>query len=194
MGLSFIVSPYMAFLLAVRWDSKKYRVLYIILSSCMLIPENVLLFPLIKVLYSLHMMNYIGLILYYVVYFIPGNLFILVPYFKAMNKDILYAAQLDGCSENQVFRSIVLPVYKPIITTVLIINAIWTWNNFLMPLLVLSKSPELWSIPIFIYNFAGKGSFEKNIAFSACQLGLLPIVVFYSVFHKKIMDGLQRII
>ena len=191
--LSFVITPYFAFLITIRWSGKTYRILYTIIASCMFIPENVLLFPLIKVFYTFHLMNYAGLFLYYAVFLIPGNLFILVPYFKTVDKDILCAAQLDGCSEINLFYRVFLPIFKPIITTVLIINTIWIWNDFLLPLLVLSKTPELWTIPIFIYNYVGRGSFGKNLAFSACQLALLPIIVFYGVFNKIIMNGLKYI-
>lgn len=186
-----LTSPFVAFVIATRWNDRKYRLLYVFLSACMLIPENILLFPLIKLLYSLGLMNRVGLLFYYAVFFIPGNVFILVPYFRMLDKEILEAACLDGCTEIQLFYRIFLPVCKPIVLTVLILNTIWVWNDFLLPLLILNKSPETWTIPIFIYNYVGRSSFMKNLAFSSCQLALIPIFLFYGTFHKQILSGLR---
>ena len=189
---SFLVNPFIAFVISIRWENMRYRLLYIILSACMLVPENVLLFPFIKLLYALRAMNITGLLFYYVVDLIPGTVFILVPYFRVFNTELLEAAQLDGCSEMQLFYRIFLPICKPFILTLLILNTVWIWNDFLMPLLILNKSPDTWTIPIFIYNFLGRSSFKKNLAFASCQLALMPISLFYGFFHKTILSGLNQ--
>ena len=86
--LSFLFNPFIAYMISNNWDKKGYRLLYYVLSSCMFIPANLLLFPLIKMYYSLNLMNIGGLILYYAVVFIPETVFMLVPYFRTFNKEI----------------------------------------------------------------------------------------------------------
>lgn len=189
--ISFLFNPFIAFMIATNWDKKRYRLLYIFLSACMFVPGNLLLFPLIKMYYALNLMNIWGLLLYYAAIFIPETVFMLVPYFRTFNKDIGEAAQLDGCTPMRMYYKVFLPMCKPFVTTVMILNAIWLWNDFLMPLMILNKDPESWTLPIFIYNFLGRNSFKKNYAFASCQLALMPIVLFYGVFHKTIMYGLN---
>lgn len=189
--ISVLINPFVAYMIAVNWHKRGYRVLYTVLSACMFIPGNLLLFPLIKIFYSLKLMNVYGLLLYYAAIYIPETVFMLVPYFRTFNQEIGEAAQLDGCSPLQMYYRIFLPVCKPFVITIMILNAIWMWNDFLMPLMILNKDPETWTIPIFIYNFLGRNSFKKNYAFASCQLALMPIVLFYGVFHRSIISGLN---
>ena len=189
--ISFLINPFISYMIAVNWDKKSYRILYVFFSACMFVPGNLLLFPLIKMYYSLNLMNLAGLLLYYAAIYIPEAVFMLVPYFRTFNKEIGEAAQLDGCSSLQMYHRVFLPVCRPFIITVMILNGIWMWNDFLMPLMILNKDPNAWTIPIFIYNFLGRNSFKKNYAFASCQLALMPIILFYGVFHKKIMEGLN---
>lgn len=189
--ISFLFNPFIAFMIATNWDKKIYRFLYIFLSACMFIPSNLILFPLIKMYYRLNLMNVWGLLLYYAAIFIPETVFMLAPYFRTFNKDIGEAARLDGCTHMQMYSKVFLPMCKPFVTTTMILNAIWLWNDFLMPLMILNKDPEMWTLPIFIYNFLGRNSFKKNYAFASCLLALIPIMLFYGIFHKKIMLGLN---
>ncbi len=189
--ISFLFNPFIAYMISINWDKKIYRILYYVLSSCMFIPANLLLFPLIKMFYSLNLMNIWGLIVYYAVVFIPETVFMLVPYFRTFNREIGNAARLDGCNEFMMYIRIFLPACKHFVITVLILNAIWLWNDFLMPLMILNKNPQMWTLPIFIYNFLGRNSFKKHYAFASCQIALVPIVIFYGFFHKKIISGLN---
>lgn len=189
--LSFLFNPFIAYMISINWDKKGFRLLYYILSSCMFIPANLLLFPLIKMYYSLNLMNVGGLILYYSVVFIPETVFMLVPYFRTFNKELGNAAKLDGCTSLQMYYRVFLPSCKSFIVTIMILNTIWLWNDFLMPLMILNKNPDTWTLPIFIYNFLGRNSFKKNYAFASCQIALMPIILFYGVFHKKIISGLN---
>ena len=189
--LSFLINPFVAYMIAINWEKKTYRFLYYFLSACMFIPGNLLVFPLIKMYYAMGLMNIVGLLIYYAVILIPETVFMLVPYFRTFNREIGEAAQLDGCSSFQLYYRVFMPVCKPFILAIMILNAIWLWNDFFMPLMILNKNPDTWTLPIFIYNFLGRNSFKKNYAFASCQIALLPIIVFYGVFHKKIISGLN---
>lgn len=188
---SFLLNPFIAYMITINWDKKGYKLLYYVLSSCMFIPSNLILFPLIKIYYALNLMNTGGLILYYAVIFIPETVFMLVPYFRTFNKELSNAAKLDGCTTMQIYYRIFLPSCKAFIITIMILNTIWLWNDFLMPLMILNKNPNTWTLPIFIYNFLGRNSFKKNYAFASCQIALMPIILFYGIFHKKIISGLN---
>ena len=136
-------------------------------------------------------MNTFGLIIYYTVFMIPEMVFLYVPYFKMFSKDLKNAAIIDGSTEFTFYKDVFLPICKPIIITGAILITIWTWNDFFMPLMILNKNPDSWTLPIFIYNFMGKFSAHKNYAFAACVFSLIPISVFYILFHKKILSGFE---
>ena len=189
--LSLLINPFISYLIAVNWEKRWAKCLYFVFSCCMFIPSNLLIFPLIRIYYKVGLMNLAGLFLYYMVFMIPENVFMLVPYFRTFNKELLDAAKMDGCSILSFYKRVFIPVCKPFVLAVLILNIIWIWNDFLMPLMILNKSPEMWSLPIFIYNFLGRNSAHKNYAFASCQIALLPIIIFYVAFHKKIIEGLR---
>jgi len=186
-----IINPFIAYKISINWDKKIYRFLYIAISSAMLIPSKVIIFPLIKIYYNLGLMNTFGLIIYYTVFMIPEMVFLYVPYFKMFSKDLKNAAIIDGSTEFTFYKDVFLPISKPIIITGAILITIWTWNDFFMPLMILNKNPDSWTLPIFIYNFMGKFSAHKNYAFAACVFSLIPISVFYILFHKKILSGFE---
>lgn len=184
------IDVFIAYMISSNWTKRQYRILYYVFSSCMFIPSNLLVFPLVKLFYSMNLMNTYGLFIYYMVFLLPENIFVLVPYFRTFNINIRDAALLDGCNEFQFYRHMFLPICKPFILAVLILNISWVWNDFFMPLMILNKSPEKWTLPIFIYNYLGRNSSHKNLAYSSCQIALIPIVVFYTLFHRKLVKGL----
>ncbi len=189
--ISMLINPFIAFKIANNWDKNIYRVIFFVLSSAMFIPSQVIFFPLIKEYYSLGLMNTTGLIIYYAVFMIPESVFLYVPYFRMFNKQVSDAAYLDGCSDFDFYVKIFLPICKPIILTVMILTVIWIWNDFFMPLMILNKDPNTWTMPIFVYNFIGKVSSKTNYVFASCQIALIPIVTFYFVFHKEILNGFE---
>lgn len=187
-----IINPFMAYKMAINWDNKVFKYTYFILSSAMFVPSQVLFFPLIKELYLLNLMNPGGLIIYYAVFMIPESIFLLVPYFRLFKRNLREAAYLDGSRELNFYLRVFLPVCRPAITAVTILCVVWTWNDFFMPLMILNKNPDWWTQPIFMYNFMGTFSNTKNLAFSAIQLAVFPIFVFYLLFHERIIAGLSR--
>lgn len=188
-ALSFLINPFIAYKIAMNWEKKLIRVIYYIISSTMLIPSQVILFPLIKEFYALNLMNLFGLIIYYAVFMIPESIFLLVPHFRLFKKKLRNAAYLDGCNEFNFYFRIFLPVCKPVIMTVVILNTIWAWNDFFMPLLILSGNSETWTLPIFMYSFIGTYTSNKGYVFAACQVALIPMILLYFVFHKRIING-----
>lgn len=190
-SMSLVINPFIAYCIAMNWEKKSYRILYIVLSSLMFIPVKTVLFPLIKIYYYLGLMNIGGLLLYYAVFVIPETVFMLVPYFRFFKGELREAAIMDGCSMLRFYRMVFFPVCRPFIITVMILNAVWIWNDFFIPLMILNKTPSMWTLPIFIYNYLGKNSFHQGYSFAACQIALLPVILFYAIFHKRIINGLN---
>lgn len=189
--ISALINPYIAYCISINWDKKRYRILYALLSASMFIPSKLILFPLIKIYYKFGLMNIVGLFLYYAVFMIPETVFMLVPYFRTFKVELYESARLEKCGPLKFYWTIFVPTCKAAITTVLILNVIWIWNDFFMPLMILNKSPNNWTLPIFIYNYLGRNTIHRGYSFAACQIALLPIIIFYLLFHQKIIDGLN---
>jgi len=134
-------------------------------------------------------MNSLGLILCYAALSIPENIFLYVAYFRTVNKDIYDAAQLDGCNPFQYYLRVLLPICQTVVITVNILNVLWIWNDFFLPLMVVNSDPSLWTLPIYIYHFKGKYSFSANLACAAYQISIIPIAILFVVFQNKIVLG-----
>ncbi len=189
--ISAVINPFLAYIISINWEKAQYRDVYIVLSASMFIPTKIVLFPLIKIYYRLGLMNIAGLLLYYAVFMIPETVFMLVPYFRFFKRELREAAMMDGCSTLRFYKRVFFPVCRPFIITVLILNAVWIWNDFFIPLMILNKTPKMWTLPICIYNYLGKNSIHQGYSLASCQIALLPIVIFYTIFHKKIINGLN---
>lgn len=185
------INSFVGFMIADNWTRKAYRWLYLFLSACMMIPSSVMFFPLIRQFYAWELMNRLGLILYYTACMIPESVFMLVPLMRTSNLSIREAAMLDGCNRMQYFAKIFLPTNAAACTTVTILNVIWIWNDFLIPLMVLNSNPDIWTLPIFLYSNLARSSASKNTAFAACVLTLLPILILYGLLHKKIIGSIM---
>lgn len=100
------------------------------------------------------------------------------------------AAYIDGCSTVNVYVRVVLPLLKPMTATVLVLNALWVWNDFQMPLMILNKLPDTWTLPLFQYNFKSQYSFDYNMAFASYLIAMVPVLIAYIMAQKNIVDGL----
>ncbi len=110
-------------------------------------------------------------------------------YVKGIPKEIDEAAIMDGCNVFQLIFKILLPIMKPITITNLIIAAIGIWNNFQVPLYLMSSS-ERTTIPMMIFNFYGLYSRDWNYVFAALVITVLPIVILYLCLQKYIVEGM----
>ena len=84
------------------------------------------------------------------------------------------------------------PMLKPMTATIIITNALWIWNDFLLPLLMLNKSSKYWTLPLFQYNFQSTYAVEYNLAFASFVLTIVPILIVYLIFQKYILAGMTN--
>jgi len=100
--------------------------------------------------------------------------------------DVKEAAMIDGATRSQQFFNIELPLHA----TVLIINALWVWNDFLLPLLVLNRDQAMWTLPLFQYNYKGMYFSDYGPSFASYVVGIIPILLVYLIFQKHIISGM----
>ena len=171
-------------------DIKYFNMLYYYFLSAMFVPFQIIMLPLVKQVSSLHLDNIPGIIVLYIVYGLPFNIFLYVGYLKSMPSSLEEAATLDGASIWQVFFHIIFPLLKPINATVGILAFLGTWNDFMLPLIILSK-PELSTLPLVQYVFQGQFSTNYNLAFASYMLALAPIIIVYIFAQRFIISGVM---
>ncbi|RDU23191.1 carbohydrate ABC transporter permease [Anaerosacchariphilus polymeriproducens] len=171
-----------------RKKRKIFNALYYYFISAMFIPFNVLMLPLVKQADVFNLDNILGITFLYIVFGLPMNTFLYTGFIKSIPVALDEAAKIDGASPIQVFRYIIFPTLKPMTATVAILSSMWTWNDFLMPLVLLSDKKHQ-TLQLAQYVFQGQFNTQYNLAFASYLLVLLPVLIFYIICQKWIMSG-----
>ncbi|WP_308688027.1 ABC transporter permease subunit, partial [uncultured Streptococcus sp.] len=90
------------------------------------------------------------------------------------------------------YRRIIFPMLKPMHATTLIINALWFWNDFMLPLLILNKDSKMWTLPLFQYNYQGQYFNDYGPSFASYIVGIVTITIVYLIFQKHIISGMSN--
>ncbi|MBJ9990041.1 carbohydrate ABC transporter permease [Paenibacillus sp. S28] len=176
----------------VRRDTVFNRLLFAAFVAAMVIPFQSIMIPLVKVVSTLGLMDTrTGLTICYLGFGAPLSVFLFHGFVKSVPREIEEAGRVDGCSTYGIFFRIVLPLMQPIIVTVIILNALWIWNDYLMPSLIL-QSPGRQTIPIATYAFFGQFTKQWDLALPALVLGITPIVIFFLAMQKYIIEGIAQ--
>lgn len=169
---------------------KFYRFCYIYLVVGLFVPFQVVMIPLVKIASDLHMSNMFGLIIFNLVFALRDGVFLFVAYIDSVPIELEESARIDGCNTFQTYIRIVFPLVKPMTTTLLILNGLSVWNDFMLPLLLLNKSKNSWTLQLFQYNFKTAYTFDYNLAFASFLLSMLPIMIIYVFAQRHIIAGL----
>ena len=188
--LILILVPSISYAIARNFNKKYYKTIYYYLLLGLFIPSQVVLLPVTKMMSKLNMLNHGGLILLYAAFSLTQGVFLFVNYIRGLPYEIEESAQIDGCSVFQTYVRIVLPLVKPMISTLLIMDVLWIWNDFMLPLLILNRTQEIWTLPLFQHNFKTEYSFNYTMAFTAYLLAMLPMLIIYCMGQKYIVKGL----
>lgn len=154
------------------------------------VPFQIIMVPLAKMMTKLNMLNLGGLIIVTVSFGLIQSTFLYVGFFSSIPKSLEEAAYVDGCSTWRCYFSIILPLAKPMTATVIVVNALWIWNDFLLPLIILNSNNDNWTVPLFQFNFKSQYTFDYNLAFASFALTMVPIVILYIFMQKWIIAGL----
>jgi len=181
----------------VRTKSKTSQIIFFIFVAAMVIPFQIVMFPLLSWYRTVHLFTglrllrtYQGMILSYVGFGLSLSIFMFHGFIKSIPYELEEAATIDGCKRYQIFYSIISPLLKPIHATVLVLNGIWVWNDFLLPLLVLGKGNAVQTIPLAVATFAGAFVKQWDLILTAILMSLIPVVVFFLIAQKHIIKGM----
>lgn len=171
-----------------RVKGRLSSVLYYSFVFAMIVPFQMVMFTLSKVTDTLNLGNPAGIILVYVGFGSGLSVFMFSGFVKSIPISLEEAAMIDGCTPLQTFFSVVLPVLKPTAITVAILNAMWIWNDYLLPVLVMGSDYQ--TIPIAVqYLRGGYGSVDMGAMMGMLVLAILPIIIFYLSCQKYIIKG-----
>ena len=186
--------PAAAYSIARNMSKKKaFAIMYSLLILGIFVPFQVIMIPITVMMSKLGLANMWGLVILYLTYAIPQTLFLYVGYIKISVPDSLdEAAEIDGADRFTTYRRIIFPMLKPMHATTLIINALWFWNDFMLPLLILNKDSKMWTLPLFQYNYQGQYFNDYGPSFASYIVGIVTITIVYLIFQKHIISGMSN--
>ncbi|MBU3877096.1 carbohydrate ABC transporter permease [Faecalicatena sp. AGMB00832] len=172
-----------------RVHTKFTSFLYLLCLFAMIVPFQMEMYTLSKVANMLHLGNPWGIIIIYLGFGAGLSVFMFTGFMKSIPLEIEEAAMIDGCTPLQTYFKIVMPITKPTCVTVTILQAMWVWNDYLLPSLVLDTR-KYKTIPIAVqYLKGGYGSVDMGAMMGTLVLAIVPIIIFYLACQKYIIEG-----
>src|SRR5439155_2815257 len=163
------------------------QLVFVFILAGIMIPGQVLIVPLFREMDTLHLLNtYWAVILPQIPTAIA--VFIFVQFFEGLPRELEEAARVDGAGAGRIYRTIVMPLSRPAVSAVSIFTFIWSWNNLLWPLLVLTN-PNLMTIPVGLATVQGNFGIRYADTMAAALLGALPLVALFLLFQRQIVEG-----
>jgi raffinose/stachyose/melibiose transport system permease protein len=185
-----IFSSMLAYYLA-RNKNKFTHTTFLILVASMIVPFQALMIPFISIFAQfVSLNNRAALIFFYQGFGIALSTFLYHGFISKIPMDLDEAAAMDGANDMTIFWKIMFPMLRPVTATVAIVNALWIWNDFLLPRLVLTRETQ--TLPLSTYLFYGQYSTEYGQAMAGLLLAVLPIIVFYLILQKQFISGISQ--
>ena len=190
--LSLLIHSVAGYVIGRNMGRKKgYKFVYFFIVSGMFVPFSILMMPLVKETSKIGLANPIGVIILYVVFYMPMNVMLYSGYLKNIPLAMEEAAEIDGASVWKTYWTVIFPMMKPMHATVAVLTALGTWNDVMTPLVIMSDS-ENTTLPLAQLNFQTQFGTNYNLAFASYLLSLIPILVFYIICQKQIIGGVAN--
>jgi len=187
----------MAAWVLVRTKTKYSTFIFMFFLSGMVIPFQVVMLPLVRFYSFLDRItgiqfldSYQGIIIAYIAFGAPLSIFLFHGFIKSIPMDIEEAAIIDGCTKSQLFFQIVLPILKPIFVTLLVLNGLWIWNDYLLPVLIIGTGGNLRTLPLSVAKLAGAYVRQWDLILTSVLLAALPVIILFFFAQKHIIRGM----
>lgn len=188
-GLSIAIHSLMGYALGRnKAYSKFYSFVYLFIVSGMFVPFAILMMPIAKQTAEMGLANWFGVVLLYVVFYMPMNVLLYSGYLVNIPMALEEAAKVDGASTWRTYWKIIFPIMRPMHATVAVLTALAVWNDVMTPLVVMAGS-EHNTLPLAQLNFQSQFGTNYNLAFASYLLSLIPILIFYIICQKQILNG-----
>ena len=175
----------------IAWSAhtKFYNGVYLLFICGIMIPFYTALVPLTKLMTDLHLNNSLtGMIWFYIGRNMPMAVFLYTGFIRSVSAEILEAGKVDGANIWNLYWKIMFPIMKPITSTILVLDALGIWNDYLFPKIMLIGK-DLRTITLAQAYFKGENSGMMNLTFAAYILTIIPVILFYFAFQKNIVEG-----
>lgn len=188
--LGVVVLGIMVSYVIARYKFKYAPLMYSLFSAGLMFPMTVGITPLYLMIRNLGLSNsLVGIILPQIAFGLPQTIIILVPFLQSIPNELEEAALLDGCSRLGFFWRMVIPLAMPGVATVGILQFVGSWNGYMLPLFVLSSSDN-YTLPLGVSMFSSEHSVDTAAVLAFTSLAMLPALICFTIFQKKIVGGL----
>lgn len=173
-----------------RRQTKCTRLIHTLIITPMLIPFQTIMITLLKFMNTIHLNGTTwGLGIQYWGFGIPMATFIYFNFMKSIPREIDESAMIDSATTFQTYGMIIFPLLKTVTATVVVLDVMWIWNDFLLPLLMVNSSPSSKTLVLAAYNFVGSLNTKWHYALAAMVLAVLPSVVVFILLQRYIVEG-----
>lgn len=164
--------------------------IFILILASMMIPMQTILYPFYVLVKDLRMINqYHGLILTFTAFAVPMTTYQLAAYFKGIPNDLIDAAKIDGASSFQVLYRVILPIARPALVTIGMINSVWMWNDLLMPLMVMQK-PAMQTLIVSLGLLRGQYGAVPTLIAAGVVIAVTPVIIMYLLAQEQLIKGM----
>ena len=183
-----------------RNEKKKWSaVIFLMFVAAMVIPFQVVMLPILTIFKTIGnslgipmLSSYTGIIFAYLGFGGSMSIFIFHGFVKGIPKELEEAAKIDGCKHEQIFFKIIFPLMKPVQMTVLILNGLWIWNDYLLPSIMLGLNGRIKTLPIAVSSFVGSYVKQWDLILTAAFLAMIPIIILFLFAQKQIIKGMME--
>ena len=189
--VTLLTNSMVAYAIARNLHRKSFKFLYYFFVAALFVPFPIIMLPVVKQTAALGIDNEAGLILLYTVYGLAMNILLYVSFLKSLPEELEEAARLEGASTWTVFWKIVFPLMAPMNATVGILTCLWSWNDFMLPLVILSD-PDSQTLPLAQYVFQGQFNTNYPVSFASYLMAIAPMMLVYVFAQKWVISGVMR--
>ena len=171
-----------------KYQFKFKGILFALVMATLMIPLEVIMIPVFKVIVATHLYNNLwGLIIPAVAS--PTAVFLVRQYYVPIPTELMEAARIDGASALKIFLRVMLPIGKPVIAVLCIFSFMWRWNDYLWPKLVINDKVQ-YTLQLALANFSGEYSVDWNSLLAMSVISMIPVLIVFLIFQKHIIGGM----
>ncbi len=187
-----IFIPIASYAIARNKDNNKFfKFLYLYMLVGIFVPFQVFMLPLTSTLTKMDLLSKNGLVLVYVALAASQSLFLYIGYVATnLPIELEEAAKIDGAGKTRMYFSIIFPLLQPMTSIIVIKNALWIWNDFLLPQLIIGSDSADWTVPLFQFNYQNVNAMDYGPNFALYVVSMVPIIIVYIFFQRQIISGM----
>lgn len=192
-ALSILIALVISTLAGYAYSKMEFKAKGLLLSFTVAltgVPVMIVLIPVYVLASKINMLNsYLGVSFVYATFMLPFCIFLLTSFFRSIPQELIDAASIDGCNRFQVLYKIILPLSKPIITTLIIVNSAWVWNDLLIAMMFLMK-PEMVTVTVNLNRIGGRYAQNPVLTQAGAIFVVIPMIILFLVGQKNFRRGL----